>query len=73
MSLALSPEIQTGCYEVVNRQLRLNGIGGPPPYFWVVRGRAGMYLIESSEEEGFWVREEELEKALAQQWIRRVD
>jgi hypothetical protein len=73
MSISLFPEIVPGRYEVLNRQLRLNGIGHPPAFFWVVRGVAGMYLIETSEDEGFWVREDELEKALANRWIRCAD
>jgi hypothetical protein len=73
MSLSLFPDILPGRYEVLDRQLRLNGIGHPPPYFWVVRGVAGMYLIETSEDEGFWIREDELEKAITHAWIRRAD
>lgn len=73
MNCAVSDPILPGRYEVLNRALRLNGIGDPPAYFWVVRGVAGMFLVESGEHEGFWVREGELEKALASHWIRMAD
>lgn len=65
-----TPTIPPGRYEVLRADLRLNGIGDPPRFFWVTRGAAGRVLIESSEEEGFWVREDELEKALALGWVR---
>lgn len=73
MATVVSDPILPGRYRVLNPELRLNGIGDPPPYFWVVRGVAGMFLIESSEHDGYWVREEELEKALARQWIKPAD
>jgi hypothetical protein len=69
----VSDPIQPGRYEVLARDLRLKGIGSPPSYFWVTRGVAGRYLIESSEDEGYWVREEELERALLNGWIRRAE
>lgn len=65
--------ITPGRYEVLARDLRLNGIGNPPQYFWVLRGVAGRLLVESSEDEGYWIREEELERALTQGWVRRVE
>ncbi len=70
MAFAVSDPIVPGRYEVLNVNLRLNGIGDPPRYFWVVRGVGGMYLIETGEDEGFWIREDQIEKALANQWIR---
>lgn len=72
MELVGSPVIP-GRYEVLTTRLRLNGIGNPPQYFWVSRGIEGMYLIESSEDEAYWIREGELEKALTNGWVRRVD
>lgn len=68
-----SPVIAAGRYEVLARDLRLNGIGEAPPYFWVVRNAGGKYLIETSEDDGYWVREEDLELAVLRGWVRRLD
>lgn len=73
MVAAVSDPILPGRYEVLNANLRLNGIGDPPRYFWIVRGMDGQFLVESGEDEGHWVREDELEKALANGWIRPTD
>lgn len=68
----MSALVIPGRYEVLARDLRLYGIANAPHFFWVVKGQQGMCLIESSEEDAYWIREDELERALAREWIRYV-
>ena len=64
------PKVVRGRYQVRNRNLRLNGIGNPPHEFWVVRTSAdGRCLIETTEEESFWVSCDEIAHALSVGWI----
>ena len=62
--------IPLGRYEVLSRDLTLNGVGDPPRFIWIVRGQNGQYFVESSEVDGYWIKEDELTRALANGWFR---
>ena len=67
------PALIPGRYEVLNASLRLNGVGDPPRFFWVSRGVDGKVLVESSEDEGYWIRHDELMRAIDLGWVRPID
>lgn len=60
-----------GRYHVQSRSLRLNGIGNPPHEFWVVRMTGDRCLIETTEEESFWVDCSEITRAIELGWVVR--
>lgn len=65
--------VEVGRYEVLDRSLRLHAIGSPPLEFWVAKIAGDRLLIETSEEDSYWIRTESLELAMEKGWIRLAD
>lgn len=61
-----------GRYHVRDRSLRLKGIGQPPHEFWIVRTAGDRCLLETTEEDSYWIDCGEVARAVTEGWIAKA-